>query len=136
MRKSLLAPIATALLLATTTAALAIDVTSTVRHVNVDERIILLANGDKVIVPEDFDISTLAPAIVVEVSYDNTGEGPYQATSISVVPPPAPQPAAGDGAANEPSAEEAAEDVEDARDSDAGEPGDPDAELDSEEAGG
>jgi hypothetical protein len=148
MKRTSVAALAGALLVATSTAALAIDVTARVRSVIEDDRILLLDIGDKVIVPEDFDISTVKAGMLVEVSYDNTGDGPYTVTSITIATMPAAPPAgAADGAADDDDAADdagsdadpsAADDADGAAadDDNAADDGGEPAEGDDEEAGG
>lgn len=69
---------------ATVTAALAVDTTARINYIDRDARVIVLAGGDRVVVPERFDIATLNLTMLVTVTYDDTSEEPFQATAITI----------------------------------------------------
>ena len=96
MKKMALGVMTAAAVVASSTVALAIEATARVTFIDQAAGAILLNNSDMVTIPAGFDMATLKVGVLVTVTYDNTGNEPFAATALAVVPPPAapPPPAA------------------------------------------
>ena len=95
MKKMALGVMTAAAVVASSTVALAIEATARVTFIDQEAGAILLNNSDMVTIPAGFDMATLKVGVLVTVTYDDTGNEPFTATALAVVPPPAtPPPAA------------------------------------------